>query len=189
VYFVDGVKTDSLTMSKIDPLNIASVNVWKGEKALAKFGGDGQNGVIDIKTKTGSNKSFEAVEVIGYQTKTDSVKSAKSGVLFKSAESPAMFPGGISAWNKYLERNLSNDFLIKQNAPTGNYKVVVSFQVDIEGNVSQVHAVNNPGYGVNEEAEKLIKKGPKWKSAIQNGKIVASEVNQSITFTVPNQTK
>jgi TonB-dependent SusC/RagA subfamily outer membrane receptor len=189
VYYVDGVKTDSLTMSKMDPQMIASVNVWKGDKALAKFGGDGQYGVIDIKTKTGSNKTMQEVEVIGYQTKTDSVRSAKSGVLFKSVESPAMFPGGISAWNKYLERNLSNDFLIKQNAPTGNYKVVVSFQVDIEGNVSQVHAVNNPGYGVNEEAEKLIKKGPKWKSAVQNGKIVASEVNQSITFTVPNQTK
>lgn len=51
VYFVDGVKSDSLSMSKIDPQSIASVNVWKGEKALAKFGDDGQNGVIDIKTK------------------------------------------------------------------------------------------------------------------------------------------
>lgn len=190
VYFIDGVKSDSLTMSKIDPQTIASVNVWKGEKALAKFGGDGQNGVIDIKTKSGSNKSLDAVEVVGYQTKKDgSGNLGGSGVVFQVTETPAMFPGGMSAWNKYLGRNLSNEFLIKQNAPPGTYKAVVNFLVDSDGNVSQVNAVNNPGYGVKEEAEKLIKKGPKWKPAVQNGKIVASEVNQSITFTVPESTK
>jgi protein TonB len=61
--------------------------------------------------------------------------------------------------------------------------------VDKEGNVSKVNAVNNPGYGAKEEAERLIKKGPKWKPAIQNGKIVSTEVNQSITFNVPESTK
>ncbi len=190
VYFVDGVRSDSLSMTKMDPQSIASINVWKGEKALAKFGDDGQNGVIDIKTKIGSNKSLEAVEVVGYQTKKDgSGNLGGSGVVFQVTETPAMFPGGVSAWNKYLERNLSIDFLVKQKAPWGKYKVVVNFQVDVEGNISQVHAVNNPGYQVNEEAEKLIKKGPKWKPAIQNGKIVASEVNQSITFVVPEPAK
>ncbi|OYU55561.1 MAG: hypothetical protein CFE25_11640 [Chitinophagaceae bacterium BSSC1] len=190
VYFVDGVKSDSLSLSKMDPQLIASVNVWKGEKALAKFGSDGQYGVIDIKTKQGSNKSLDVVEVVGYQTKKDgSGNLGGSGVVFQVTETPAMFPGGMSAWNKYLGRNLSNEFLIKQNAPPGTYKAVVNFLVDSEGNVSQVNAVNNPGYGVKEEAEKLIKKGPKWKPAVQNGKIVASEVNQSITFSVPEPTK
>lgn len=190
VYFVDGVKSDSLAMSKIDPQSIATVNVWKGEKAIAQFGDDGHYGVIDIKTKQGSNKSLDAVEVVGYQTKKDgSGNLGASGVVFQVAESPAMFPGGSSAWNKYLNRNLSNDFLIKQNAPPGTYKAVVNFLVDVGGNISEVHSVNNPGYGVSMEAEKLIKKGPKWKPAVQNGKIVASEVNQSITFTVPESTK
>ncbi len=64
VYFIDGVKSDSLTMSKIDPQSIASVNVWKGEKALAKFGGDGQNGVIDIKTKTGNPASIDSTKLM-----------------------------------------------------------------------------------------------------------------------------
>jgi len=190
VYFVDGVKSDSLSMSKIDPQSIASINVWKGEKALSQFGDDGQNGVIDIKTKQGAKKSLDGVEVVGSGNKKEaSGNLGGSGIVFQITESPAMFPGGASTWNKYLERNLSNDFLIKQNAPPGKYKAVVNFLVDSEGNISQVHAVNNPGYNVNTEAEKLIKKGPKWKPAIQNGKIVASEVNQSITFTVPDRTK
>lgn len=51
VYYADGVKIDSLTMSKIEPSNIASVNVWKGEKALNKFGVDAGVGVVEIITK------------------------------------------------------------------------------------------------------------------------------------------
>ena len=88
------------------------MNVWKGEKALAKFGDDGQNGVIDIKTKSGDKKTIQEVEVIGYQTKKDgSGNIGGSGVVFQVTETPAMFPGGVSAWNNYLRRNLSNDFL------------------------------------------------------------------------------
>lgn len=64
VYFIDGVKSDSLTMSKMDPQSIASVNVWKGEKALAKFGGYGQNGVIDIKTKTGNPLTIDSTKLL-----------------------------------------------------------------------------------------------------------------------------
>lgn len=51
VYYVDAVKVDSLTMSKIEPSSIATVNVWKGEKALNKFGVDAGVGVIEIITK------------------------------------------------------------------------------------------------------------------------------------------
>ncbi|OYY19508.1 MAG: hypothetical protein B7Y69_09850, partial [Sphingobacteriia bacterium 35-40-8] len=109
VYFIDGVKTDSLTMTKMDPQSIASVNVWKGEKALTKFGDEGQYGVIDIKTKSGAQKTMQEVEVIGYQTKKDgSGNLGGSGVVFQVTETPAMFPGGVSSWNKYLARNLSN---------------------------------------------------------------------------------
>ena len=79
--------------------------------------------------------------------------------------------------------------MVKQKAPWGKYKVVINFQVDVEGNISQVHAINNPGYGVDKEAEKLIKKGPQWKPAIQNGKMVSSEVNLSITFIVHERIK
>lgn len=98
VYFVDGVKTDSLTMSKMDPQMIASVNVWKGDKALAKFGGDGQNGVIDIKTKTGSNKTMQEVEVIGYQTKKDNASSNNEDIYLNvKGNSTVFFGGGSSA--------------------------------------------------------------------------------------------
>jgi TonB-dependent SusC/RagA subfamily outer membrane receptor len=51
VYYVDGVKVDSSALKKIEPSKIATVNIWKGEKAMNKFGVDEGVGVIEIITK------------------------------------------------------------------------------------------------------------------------------------------
>ncbi|CAA9203460.1 hypothetical protein FLA105534_04650 [Flavobacterium bizetiae] len=40
----------------MDPNKISSINVLKGEKATAKYGSDGKNGVIEITTKTPTDK-------------------------------------------------------------------------------------------------------------------------------------
>ena len=69
-------------------------------------------------------------------------------------------------------------------APPGNYTVVVSFLVDKEGNISEVKAENDPGYGTADEAVRVIQRGPKWKPAVQNGRNVIYRQRQSITFQV-----
>ncbi|MBV9964008.1 MAG: energy transducer TonB [Parafilimonas sp.] len=103
---------------------------------------------------------------------------------FTSVQIEAKFPGGSDAWAKYLERNLNAQTPSDHRAPAGNYTVTVSFLVDEEGNVSDVHALNDPGYGTAEEAVRVIKKGPKWVPAIQNGKNVNYRQKQNITFQV-----
>ena len=104
--------------------------------------------------------------------------------VFTVVQIAAEFPGGVSAWQKYLERNLNRDLPVDQGAPSGKYTVTVSFIVDKTGNISDVKAENNPGFGTAEEAVRVIKKGPKWKPAIQNGKNVIYRHKQSITFLV-----
>jgi protein TonB len=99
-------------------------------------------------------------------------------------QNPAEFPGGASAWSKYLERNLNRDLPINNGAPAGKYTVVVSFTVDKNGAISDVLAENNPGYGTDLEAIRVIKKGPSWKPAVQNGRNVIYRHKQSITFQV-----
>lgn len=104
--------------------------------------------------------------------------------VFTVVQIPAEFPGGLSAWTKYLERNLNNNTPSDNGAPAGKYTVVVSFIVDKEGNISDVQAENDPGFGTKEEAIRVIKKGPKWKPAVQNGRNVIYRHRQSITFLV-----
>ena len=96
----------------------------------------------------------------------------------------AQFPGGMDAWKKYLERNLNAGLPAENGAQSGKYTVLVSFVVDSEGNISEVKAENNPGFGTDAEAIRIIKKGPKWQPAIQNGRKVAYRVNQQVTFLV-----
>lgn len=107
-----------------------------------------------------------------------------SDVIFLTVEVPAQFPGGFDAWKKYLERNLNAGLPAENGAQAGKYTVMVSFVVDKEGNISDVKAENAPGFGTEAEAIKIIKKGPKWQPAIQNGRKVAYRARQQVTFLV-----
>lgn len=95
---------------------------------------------------------------------------------------PAEFPGGQLGWANYLERNLNIDVLEKNGALPGRYEVKVSFIIDKEGNVTEVEAENNPGYGTMEEAMRVVKNGPKWISATENGVNVLYRQRQLIVF-------
>jgi protein TonB len=107
--------------------------------------------------------------------------------VFTVVQIPAEFPGGLPAWTKYLERNLNRDLPVNNGAPPGKYTVVVSFIVDKNGGISEVQAENDPGYGTKEEAVRVIKKGPSWKAAVQNGRNVIYRHKQSITFQVSEE--
>ncbi len=106
---------------------------------------------------------------------------------FKTVQIQAQFPGGLSAWQQYLQRNLRQDTPSENGAPTGNYTVVVSFLVDKTGAISEVKADNDPGYGTAAEAVRVIQRGPAWKPAVQNGRNVIYRQKQSITFQVVEQ--
>ncbi|BAV08947.1 outer membrane transport energization protein TonB [Filimonas lacunae] len=106
---------------------------------------------------------------------------------FKTVQIQAKFPGGDGEWRKYLERNLNRDLPVENGAPPGNYTVVVSFLVDKDGSISEVKSENSPGYGTAEEAVRVIKKGPKWIPAVQNGRNVIYRQRQSITFQVAEE--
>ena len=107
--------------------------------------------------------------------------------IFEKVEVEASFPGGDGAWRKFLERNLRGDVASENGAPAGTYTVVVQFVVDKEGNVSDVKALTSHGYGMEDEAVRVIKKGPQWKPAIQNGRNVKAYRRQPITFQIEEQ--
>jgi protein TonB len=111
-------------------------------------------------------------------------KDEDENKVFEKVEVEASFPGGERDWRKYLERNLDANTPVENGAPEGSFTVTVQFIVDKEGNISDVRALSNHGYGMEEEAVKVIKKGPKWVPAIQNGRNVKAYRKQPITFVV-----
>ncbi|MBS1653528.1 MAG: energy transducer TonB [Bacteroidetes bacterium] len=138
-------------------------------------------------------KSQEGIKDEGIATPTDIDEGKKvieekkdddENKVFEKVEVEASFKGGEGAWRKYLERNLNANTPVDNGAPEGSYTVWVQFIVDKEGNISDVKALTNHGYGMEEEAVRVIKKGPAWVPALQNGRNVKAYRKQPITFVV-----
>ncbi len=172
---LDGNKVEPNTLETLDPIRISAVNVLKDSSARALYGEEGKDGVIVITTKSYAEE---------YKKQNPSKAILEGQKLSTETQIPAHFPGGEEAWQKYLQRNLNREMLVKKGAPPGKYIVVVSFIVDKEGNLNDIHAKNDPGYGTKEEAVRMIEKGPKWVPAEQNGKKVIYKHEQKITWVV-----
>lgn len=104
--------------------------------------------------------------------------------VFTKVDTEASFPGGDEAWKEYLQKNLRGNVPVKKKAPPGVYKVVVKFIVDTEGNLTDIEAETDHGYGMEEEVIRIIKKGPRWSPAIINGKPVNAYRRQPVTFEI-----
>lgn len=96
----------------------------------------------------------------------------------------AEFPGGQKAWQSFLKENMDTDVPVRNGAPTGKYIVLVSFIIDKEGNLSELKAENDPGFGTKEEALKIMKQSPRWIPATQNGKNIIYRQRQIVGFLV-----
>ncbi len=104
--------------------------------------------------------------------------------LYTIVEIESKFPGGTEAWLNYLRKNLNTEILFDNSAPEGAYTVIVKFVVSKDGSISDIVCENDPGFGVCEEAKRVIRKTKQWIPAIQNGHNVNSYRRQPITFLV-----
>lgn len=102
--------------------------------------------------------------------------------IFVSVESAPEFPGGAAAFTKYLEKNIKYPGVDRENNVQG--KVFISFVVEKDGSLTDVSAVRGPSETLKEEAMRILKKSPKWKAGIQNGRPVRVQYTVPINFTL-----
>jgi periplasmic protein TonB len=151
---------EELKEAKIDVVNQEGI---KDEGIAAPFVVDDGKGIVEEKKVEDENKIFEKVEI------------------------EASFKGGEGAWRKFLERQLNPNAPIDNGAPEGTYTVYVQFVVSKDGSISDVKALTTHGYGMEAEAVRVIKKGPAWVPAVQNGRAVNAFRKQPITFQVTSE--
>jgi len=195
LYVVDGnIQTGKFELNAIDPNDIQTVNVLKGESTLNKYGEAGKNGVIEITTKTEASKTTTSLQkstalneivVVGYGTGKNSGNGIEQKI-FTSTETAPSFPGGDSAWARYLQKNLNANLPHNEGWKAGTYKITVSFIVRMDGTIADIKTSDYPGSLTSEHCIDLIRKGPKWKPAIQSGHAVNAYRKQPITFVVEN---
>ncbi|MEP7141293.1 MAG: energy transducer TonB [Ferruginibacter sp.] len=144
-----------------------------------------------ISTKTVESENKEAIVQAPVEDKgtqiVEAPKADEEDKIFTKVENEAQFPGGQQAWIRYLQKNLNANAPVENGAPPGTYQVIVKFIVSKDGSISDVNAESKHGYGMEDEAVKIIKRGPKWTPALQNGRNVNAYRRQPITFIVEEQ--
>ena len=88
--------------------------------------------------------------------------------------------GGEDAWNKFLSKNLRYP-REAQDAGMGG-RVYMSFVVEKDGSLSNFTVERGAGYGMDEEAARVLKLAKAWKPGIQNGRPVRVKFVIPINF-------
>jgi len=104
-------------------------------------------------------------------------RAEDSNQVVTFAEEMPQFPGGDSARNKFLADHIIYPPLACENNIEA--KVQVQFVVSKEGKLSEIIALTKKGWGLEQEAIRVVKLMPDWIPGKQNGKLV------NIRFSIP----
>ncbi len=146
-----------------EDLTNAKIDLFKSE-------GENFTGVVEPEIPGDGNRVIEAKKP---QDDDDGI--------FTKVEVEAKFDGD---WAKFLIRNLRADIPVNSGAPAGRHTVIIQFVVDVDGSISDIKPLTNVGFGMEEEAIRVIKKSKKWEPAFQNSQHVKAYRKQYITFEV-----
>ncbi len=98
---------------------------------------------------------------------------------FRKEESGAEFPGGLSAFSRFLSKNLRAPADLN---PGEKKTVLAQFKVDMNGKISEIVILNSAGEKYDKEVIRVLNKMPAWKPAVQNGHKIAIYLKQPVSF-------
>jgi TonB family protein len=123
-----------------------------------------------VKNKTLEEDADGVDDVLVVQTKT-AKKKTKEPEVYTFSEVMPKFDGDLK---KYLKQNLKYPPIASENQIEG--KVLVQFMIDKNGFIDKKTIKikgNKPGWGLEQEAIRLVSEMPRWIPAKQNGKTVS----------------
>ena len=146
---------------------------------------------VDIKTQEGVKDEGIVQNLPPVDKGTGVVEAPKpvedENKIFEKVEIEASVD--MNRWRRHLESQLQRyiEDAASSGMNPGQYTVQVRFLVEKDGSITDVKALNDPGYGLAKGAEQVILKGPKWSPGEQNGRKVRSYHTQPITFVISEQ--
>lgn len=102
--------------------------------------------------------------------------------IYSVVSQDPQYPGGQEAMAKFLSDNLVYPAEARDKGITG--RVVVTFVVEKDGNVSNVKVLRDIGGGCGAEAVRVVKKMPRWKPGKANGKAVRTQFTLPLNFSL-----
>ncbi len=104
--------------------------------------------------------------------------------IYTAVEEDAEFPGGNEAMAKFLQKNLVYPKKAERMELQG--RVIVYFEIDKEGKVTNVKLHKGFNDECDQEALRVVKMMPSWKPAKQNGRNVRVRRTIPVKFKLPD---
>jgi len=93
--------------------------------------------------------------------------------------SPPEPSDGMKSFDLYVEENIRKPLTL----PDGQRAVVeLNLLIESTGAIDSIQVTSSPGIEFSEEAIRLIKEGPEWKPAVEDGRAISDEVKIKIVF-------
>lgn len=106
-------------------------------------------------------------------------------VEYKSVEVMPEPDGGAAGWAKFLNKNLRYPSQAQEEGKSG--RVIVSFVVERDGRLTDIVVTGKAGYGMDEEAVRVLKLAKPWKPGRQNGQPVRVRYSIPMNFQLTEQ--
>jgi TonB family protein len=131
----------------------------------------------DTITKTQATPAVSSINTNTTNTNNTKVQTPSKPTEPKGI-APA-FPGGAEAWSAFLRRDLYPPATLGEGEAR---ETLVQFLVAKDGSVSDFKILQSAGEEFDKELLRVLKRTPKWKPAIENGRPVAATVTQRVVF-------
>lgn len=148
------------------------------ENENEKISGKIKNG-NRIGTWTVIDKKAQVTEIEHYNNEGDFLEGTRTekdgnAIIYTELESEAKPKNGFQHFDNYIGRNFKFTPEALKNKISG--KVILEFTVETNGKISQLRIIKGLGYGLDEEAIRVISSYESWIPARQNGKAVKAKL-------------
>lgn len=92
------------------------------------------------------------------------------------------FPGGEKAFGEFLSKHIK--YPPEARSWGINGRVVLTYIVEKDGNLTDIQVVSSPHYALEDEAIRVLKRSPKWEPGIQNGVPVRVKYTLPVNFSI-----
>ncbi len=140
--------------------------------------------LIVIGTYRHNSSTYPVVKIPKQEIKeaspTKNSKISKSDKVYDVVEQMPSFPGGNGALLEYLATHVKYPETAEQTCAQG--RVIVSFIVECDGSITDVHVLHSIAQELDREAEHVVSSMPRWIPGKHNGIAVRVRYNVPVTF-------
>ena len=175
------IKKEKIAVENQERMRVAEAaepdQVFAAEKAISAKAAQirkTSDTAMGIKSDSSTTDLSEIV-VVGYGARAAGDEAEEA----VNEYNPPRPVNGRADFDKYIRDNIR-----RPDTTSAGQRVVVvlNFKINTDGKIDSIRIIRSPGKNFSDEAIRLIREGPEWKPAEENGKTVSDEVRIRIVF-------